>query len=261
MTELFAVSKSNYKPLSCPEDAPEKYKSLTTYRMRATVLGREATTVIVYNPELEKGQLQGIQINIEKTKSELLEIQGKLLKRSKGELKKGKKPTFESVSKAVSKILDYREYMDDIFEYEILEKDNHIFLTFSDSEDKLNVIREEQLGKTALFTDRSDMSDYEIISAYRSAWHVESSFKQMKDTGFLTVRPIFHWTDQRIAVHIFVCVLAYRLCSLLRKELHRKGIECSINQYLKSMNSINRVTTFYGDIKKPKKVESLYIWR
>lgn len=79
MTELFAVPKSNYKPLSCPEDAPEKYKSLSTYRMGATVLGREATTVIVYNPELEKGQLQGIQINIEKTKSELLEIQGKLL--------------------------------------------------------------------------------------------------------------------------------------------------------------------------------------
>ena len=78
----------------------------------------------------------------------------------------------------------------------------------------------------------------------------------MKDTEFLTVRPIFHWTDQRIAVHIFICVLACRLCSLLRKELHRKGIECSINQYLKSMNSINRVTTFYGDIKNPKKVEA-----
>lgn len=115
--------------------------------MRATVLGREATTVIVYNPELEKGQLQGIQINIEKTKSELLEIQGKLLKRSKGELKKGKKPTFESASKAVSKILGHREYMDDIFECEILEKDNHIFLTFSDSEDKLNVIGRNSLGK------------------------------------------------------------------------------------------------------------------
>ena len=74
----------------------------------------------------------------------------------------------------------------------------------------------------------------------------------MKDTEFLTVRPIFHWTDQRIAVHIFVCVLAYRLCSLLRKELHRKGIECSINQYLKSMNSINRVSTFYGDNERPR---------
>ena len=87
MAELYAVLKSSYKPLSCPEDVLEKYESLTTYRMRAAVLGRRVTTVAVYNPELEKGQLQGIRTNIEKTKSELLEIQRKLFKRSKGEFK------------------------------------------------------------------------------------------------------------------------------------------------------------------------------
>ena len=45
-------------------------------------------------------------------------------------------------------------------------------------------------------------------------------------------------------------------CTLLRKELHEKGIDCSINQYLKSMNRINRGTTFYGDVKNPKKIEA-----
>ena len=254
--ELFAVSKSDYVPLQCPDDADEKYRKLTAYHMDAEVFGRKVKTVIVYNPELEKGQLQGININIGKTSSELLDLQGRLLKRAKGEITKGRKPTAESVQKAVRKILDSREYMTDIFEYEILEKDKHILLTFSDSEQKLRTIMEEQLGKTALFTDRSDMSDYQVIAAYRSAWHVESSFKQMKDIDFLTVRPIFHWTDQRIAVHIFLCVLAYRLCALLRKELHEKGIDCSINQCLKSMNAVNRVTTFYGPIGKPKKIEA-----
>ena len=254
--ELFAVSKSDYVPLQCPDDADEKYKELTAYHMDAEVFGRKVKTVIVYNPELEKGQLQGIHINIDKTRSELLDLQGRLLKRAKGEITKGRKPTAESVQKAVRKILDSREYMADIFEYEILEKDKHILITFSDSEQKLRTITEEQLGKTALFTDRSEMSDYQVVAAYRSAWHVESSFKQMKDTDFLTVRPIFHWTDQRIAVHIFLCVLAYRLCALLRKELHQKGIDCSINQCLKSMNAVNRVTTFYGPIAKPKKIEA-----
>ena len=254
--ELFAVSKSDYVPLPCPDDADEKYKELTAYHMDAEVFGRKVKTVIVYNPELEKGQLQGIHINIDKTRSELLDLQGRLLKRAKGEITKGRKPTAESVQKAVRKILDSREYMADIFEYEILEKDKHILITFSDSEQKLRTITEEQLGKTALFTDRSEMSDYQVVAAYRSAWHVESSFKQMKDTDFLTVRPIFHWTDQRIAVHIFLCVLAYRLCALLRKELHQKGIDCSINQCLKSMNAVNRVTTFYGPIAKPKKIEA-----
>ena len=254
--ELFAVSKSDYSPLACPDDADEKHKKLSSYRMEAEVFGRKVTTVVVYNPELERGQLQGIRINIDKTRTDLMDLQGKLLKRSKGEITKGKKPTLESVQKAVAKILTHREFMADIFDYEVLEKDGHVLLTFSDSDQKLQSIIETQLGKTALFTDRTDLSDYQIISAYRSAWHVESSFKQMKDTDFLTVRPIFHWTDPRLATHIFICVLAYRLCTLLRKDLHQKGIDCSIDQCLKSMNAINRVTTFYGDITKPKKIEA-----
>lgn len=85
---------------------------------------------------------------------------------------------------------------------------------------------------------------------------MERAFKQMKDIDFLTVRPIFRWTDPKIAVHIFICVLAYRRCSLLKKELHGKGIDCSINQYLTSMNRLNRVTAFYGPSDKPKKIEA-----
>lgn len=254
--ELFAVSKSEYTPVDCPEDAGRKYRELTAYRTEMNVFGRKVTAVIVHNPEKERGELQCININIAKTRSELLAFQGKLLKSARNKVPKGRKHTVESVNKAVRKILDSREFMSDIFEYEILEKDGHVLLTFTDSEQKLQAITEEQFGKTALFTDRSDMTNYQVIAAYRSAWHVESSFRQMKDSDFLTVRPIFHWTDKRIAVHIFLCVLAYRLCALLRKELHCKGIDCSINQCLKSMNAVNRVTTFYGSIEKPKKIEA-----
>ena len=256
VSELFSIKKNDYKPLVCPENADAKYKALTSSRIKTEVFGRPVTAMVIYNPELEKGQLQGIRINIEKTKSELLNLEGRLIKRAKGEITKGKKPTMESVKKAVTKILDRLEYMSDIFEYEILEKDGNILLTFSDSAQKLEAIKEEQLGKTALFTDRDDLTDYQIITAYRSAWHVESAFRQMKNTDFLTVRPIFHWTDQRIAIHIFTCVLAYRLCTLLRRELHEKGIDCSVNQFLESMNTVNRVTTFYGEAEKPRKIEA-----
>lgn len=254
--ELWAIRKSDYTPLTVRADAEEKYKELRSYRTKAKVFNRELTCVILYNPELEEGQLQGIHINMAKTRSELLELQGKLLKRSRGEIRKGRKPTVESVQRAVFKILCAREYMSDIFEYEVITKGSDVLLTFSESEQKLLEIREGQLGKTALFTDRDDLTDQEMVKAYRSAWHVESSFKQMKNTDFLTVRPIFHWTDQRIAVHLFLCVLAYRLCALLRKELHQNGIDCSIHQYLKSMNAVNRVTTFYGSLAKPKKIEA-----
>ena len=254
--ELFTVDKTDYYALDCPENASDKWKALRVYRKNVDVFGRKVTGLIVHNPELENGQHQGIRINMEKTKAELMSLQERLMKRARGEIRKGKKPTSASVTTAVGKILGSREYMKDIFDYEVLEKDSFVYLTFSASDSRLEEIRQTQLGKTALFTDRDELTDYQIISAYRSAWHVESAFKQMKDTDFLTVRPIFHWTDQKIAVHIFTCVLAYRLCTLLRKELHEKGICCSIDQFLDSMNEVNRVTTFYGSLDKPKKVEA-----
>lgn len=255
-SELFAIPRSRYKPLECPDTASEKYRNLSAFRMQTRVLGRLLTTIILHNPELERGQMQGIRINIEKTTADFLELQGRLLKRAKGEVKGGKKPTVESVTKAIERNFSQREFMRELFDYEIFEKEGHVLLTFACSDAKLEEIKERQLGKTALFTDRDDMTDYQIISAYRSAWHVEHSFKQMKDTDFLTVRPIFHWTDQMIAIHLFICVLAYRLCAIVRRILASEGIYCTINEYLKSMGAVNRVTTFYGDLSKPKAIEA-----
>ena len=117
-------------------------------------------------------------------------------------------------------------------------------------------MRREHLGKTVLFTDREDFTNEQIVSAYRNAWHIESSFKQMKNTKHLTVRPFFHWTDEKIRVHIFYCVLAYRLCSLLIKELSDMGISISINKLVDEMSRIKRINTFFGDLKKPERVTS-----
>jgi transposase len=67
---------------------------------------------------------------------------------------------------------------------------------------------------------------------------------------------MFHWTDEKIRVHIFTCVLAYRLCSLLVKELDDMGITVSIDRMIDEMSRIKRIHTFFGDINKPERVLS-----
>jgi transposase len=248
--ELFEVPKSEYIPLDS-----EKFEGQSAYRMKAEVFGRDMTVLIVHNPDLENGQLQGILINRAKTTEKLLELQQRLMRRASGEIKRGRKPTKESVTKAVETILK-KEYMKDIFNYEVLENNGRIYLTFASSDEALDQLRQVQLGKTALFTDRDDFTNEEIVNAYRSAWRVESAFKQMKDKEHLTVKPIFRWTDEKIRVHIFTCVLAFRLCCLLQKELSASGINISINKMLKAAGEIKRVTTFFGNIDKPEKVDS-----
>ena len=40
------------------------------------------------------------------------------------------------------------------------------------TQEALVEIRETQLGKTSLFTDRFNYSNDKIVNAYRSAWHI-----------------------------------------------------------------------------------------
>jgi len=248
--ELFFINRDKYAPLNSAT-----LKDQTAYRTEMEVFGRKLTVVITHNQELEKGQLQGILIDIEKANIKLLELQQRLIRRASGAVTKGKKPTVDSVTSAAKKILS-ADYMKDIFHYKALECDGSIYFTFGFSEEQLERIRYDYLGKTVLFTNRKDYTNEQIVTAYRSAWHVESAFKQMKNTDHLAVRPIFHWTDEKIRIHIFICVLAYRLCSLLLKELSEYNINVSINKFMDEMASIKRVHTFFDDINKPLKVES-----
>ncbi len=252
--ELLDIPKEDFSPVPEYSDT-----NITAYRLKKTVYGREMTLIITHNPALLEGQLQGINENIEKCIAKLQDLQQRLAKREKGELTKGRKPTVASVEKNLQGILS-GDYMQGVFETTITEKNDNVILDYSLNVEKLEYITERHLGKTLLFTDHQEWSTGKIIAAYRSMHHIETSFKQMKDTTFLSFRPIHHWTDQKIKVHAFYCVQAYRLCCLLKRDLHTHGIDISINRMLELLSDIKQVITVYpkrGESKKDRLSYSL----
>src|SRR5258705_13996559 len=106
-------------------------------------------------------------------------------------------------------------------------------------------LRSTLLGKTLLFTDRTDWSDEQIVLAYRAQHHVEADFRRLKDPHYLTFRPAFHWTDQKLRVHAFYCVLALLMLNLLRRKLAQAGIPLSIAKMMDSLTDIHEVTLLY----------------
>ena len=52
---------------------------------------------------------------------------------------------------------------------------------------------------------------------------MESAFRDLKDPRMLSTRPQFHWTDQKLHVHAFVCVMAYLLVTLLHRRARQKA--------------------------------------
>jgi transposase len=58
----------------------------------------------------------------------------------------------------------------------------------------------------------------EAVQAYKDLSHVERAFRSLKSVD-LEIRPIRHWTADRVRAHVFLCMLAYHVEWLLREAL------------------------------------------
>ena len=85
----------------------------------------------------------------------------------------------------------------------------------------------------------------EILSAYRGQYQIERAFRRMKDPQHIALRPQYHWTDQKIRVHVFTCVLALTLLSLLRRDLHHRGFPLSIPRMVDLLAGIREMVMFF----------------
>jgi hypothetical protein len=168
------------------------------------------------------------------------DLQARLLRHQKGEVRGGKRPTMAGVRKTIDGCLKAR-HMKELFAIDLSEHAGLPVLTYQFRTAAWRDLQRTLLGKTILFTDQASWSDAEIVRGYRSQHQVESAFRCLKSPHHMSLRPQRHWTDQKIRVHVFYCVLALLLCSLLRRELHRKGIDRSIPALLEELSQIREV--------------------
>jgi transposase len=66
--------------------------------------------------------------------------------------------------------------------------------------------------------EQKDCSAEEAVARYKALSHVEWAFRSMKTTR-LKVRPIYHWDEERIKTHVFICMLAYYVEWHMRQRL------------------------------------------
>jgi transposase len=236
--DLLAVPRRRFRVLTDP-----RLEGVEVYRTAKKVFGRSHTVVVTFNQNLLDGQMQGVTTNLNKARSKLRQIQQQLRRWREGRLK-GKRPTLAGVEKQVHSICS-AQYLKSILKAEVQQVRHGLELTFSTDQAALDRLGRVQLGKTILFTDNADWSDEEIVLAYRSQYHIEDAFKQMKHPHFLHWSPMFHWTDSKIRVHAFYCVLALTLSSVLQREVWNGGEQLSINRLLEELGGIRETLVVY----------------
>ena len=236
--ELLAIPRGKMRRLD-----QEKLPSVWAFRTHKVVLGARRVVLCTHNRPLYVAQRKTLRREILKRERKLRGLQADL-KRSRVR-RRGKAPTIEGTHKRVEAILTGR-HMKDLFRTTVAaDSEGRPRLTVHFRLSAWRKLSRTLLGKTILFTDREDWSDEEIVLAYRGQAHVEAAFRRMKDPRFLSFRPTFHWTDQKLRVHALYCVLALMILSLLRRTLERKGIRVSIARMMDRLSEIREALVLY----------------
>jgi len=223
---------------------------LQVYRSKKNIWGEERTVVIFISDSLKAGQIGWIYHMLEKAKKDLMilqnDINGKALK-PKSKEKLEKKITKIVQSKKINELIGWS-----------LECDGSNYkLNYLVDQEKIKIL-EDKFGIRILMTDRHDWSIEEIIKAYHGQGFIEQAFKNLKNPYHLAIRPQFHWTDQKIKVHYFICVLGYLLATLLWKKIKEKAnFTGTLDNFLDYLNNI-RLAVILEAAEKRGCVKAVY---
>jgi transposase len=201
------------------------------YRVRQTLWQRERTIVVYRSEEMYEGQRRGVQQDVEKRLRELAELNQRLAR------PRSKKRSQAEVCALVEKLL-HGQFMEGLVKWEVYPAGVKYQVRYSKDEAAVRQL-ESRLGLRMLMTDRHEWTNEEIIDAYHSQAWVEYGFREIKNPYHLGLRPQYHWTDQKIRVHVFTCVLGLLLTSVLYGRARRAGYGPSTYEtFLDQLNSI-----------------------
>jgi transposase len=180
------------------------------WRTSRVIAGKRREVVVVFSAKLHAGQLRGLQQTLSKCWREFEEMGS--FARTNAETAKRK---LEKLRK--------RQYLRSLFCYRI-DQEGTGPIRVSVWSDWLEYQRPDKryFGLRVLITDRAEWTTAQIIEACRGQSKVEAAFRDLKDPRMLATRPQFHWTDHKLHVHAFICVMAYLLLTLLHRRAKQK---------------------------------------
>ena len=218
------------------------------YEAPVEILGKECHAVLCYSESFFAEQLNVLTTTMSKCQDKLKELQASLLSWTPKSKKKpkGPRPTMARARAKIKAILS-GQHMKEIFSVDLEKIDDLPYMRYAINSDGLEKLMKQHLGRTLLITNNKELLPPEVVSLYRNLEHIEDDFKRMKNRDYLRWQPSFHWTDQKMEVHTWYCVLALLLVTLAHKVAHEAGLELSVHALLDDLSSIREVVLLYPE--------------
>ncbi len=235
-------------PLDLYHRAQVNDREIPCYRTKKEVWGKERTIVLYISEKLRQGQLRGLQQALAVKYEQLKDLQKQLAS------KRARKRDREDVERQIKGILkgERCNLLIRTALYETLE--GRLDLDWELDQDAYRWTTENLFGKRILVTCRDNWSDVEIIAAYHGQSNVERVFKHLKNPYHNCVHPQYHWTDQKIKVHTFICLAGLLLSQVLQKKASDAGHNVGIESLIDRLSEVRMAETVTIQSLKSKPV-------
>jgi len=239
--DLLAVPKGRYRAVD-----QQRFVGLTAFETTKVVFGVKRRIVVTHSENLHAKQSRGFDQTLAKARRQLSALAARL---GRAQTRKPR----DNVEAEIAAILKPRWLGRVISTTLVGETPADLRLTWRTKPHARQVLEEELFGKRILFTDKDRAPTAVVVGDYRSQEAAEGDFRQMKDPHVVSFSPMFHFTDQKIRVHVFYCVLALTVARLMVREAERHRMHMSVRELLDTLAEIQETVLLYqGERGRPR---------
>jgi transposase len=201
------------------------------------VHGEEYLGVLKYSATFAAEQLHSLSASLSKVLAALKRLAVEMAR-------PGHRLTEAGVQAKISRWLA-APFLSGLVHYQIVEEPGGKRLVFQVDHAALQELLTHRLGRTLLATNRLDWTPEQVVAAYAGQQQIERVFRGLKEGDWLNWQPLYHWTDSKIRVHAFYCLLGLSLLHYVHRQAQAFWPSITIEELQKELQQIQQFVLLY----------------
>lgn len=204
---------------------------------RAIVHGAEYLCVLKYSSAFASEQLHSLTTSLAKVMQSMRRLSQDLAK-------PGCRLKETSIRKKIQRWLS-PPFLEDLIQWRLESENGRWHLQFDFNGAGFQKLLTHRLGRTMLVTPHLDWTAEQVVTAYAGQQRIEQVFRGLKDGDWLGWGPMYHWTDSKILVHAFYCMVGVSLLQYIYKQAQTAWPGLSMDQMLDELRQIEQFVLLY----------------
>ena len=201
------------------------------------VHGEEYLCVLKYSATFAAEQLHSVSASLSK-------VLGALKRLAVEMARPGNRLTPAGIEAKIHRWLS-APFLSELVHYQILDEPGGRRLVFQVDHAAVQELVTHRLGRTLLITNHLDWTAEQVVAAYAGQQAIEQVFRGLKEGDWLNWQPLYHWTDSKIRVHAFYCLLGLSLLHYVRRQAQSFWPSITIEELQKELEQIQQFVLLY----------------